>query len=310
MTSTHTSSALTPFQFEGADVRLIDRDGEPWFVLADVCRVLEIGNPSDAAKRLDQDEKMTLDNIEGHSGQRGGAQFQTIINESGLYSLVLTSRKAAAKRFKKWVTSEVLPTLRRTGAYVIGPEAEDLPALADGKLWGTRVNKVNAAARMLSTVTRLYGPEAARALFEMEPGLPRITHLRPGALAGTTQDDPVGCFRHLMRTAGGPGRTVGAMLHLALSDRLTEKSVLPLGLRVGPQEAPDMVAVANAHSFLARCYADTQWIGEWRVALAQLAGAMPSRGEVSFGRGASSRAILIPRRTVLDLLHGHRGPVM
>lgn len=305
MTFTNTSSALTPFQFEGADVRLIDRDGEPWFVLADVCRVLEIANSRDAAARLDDDEKgvVTTDTL-------GGRQEATIINESGLYSLVLTSRKAAAKRFKKWVTSEVLPTLRRTGAYVIGPEAEDLPSIADGRLWGVRVNKVNAAARMLSTVNRLYGPEAARALFEMEAGLPRITHLRPGALAGTTQDDPVGCFRHLMHTAGGPGRTVGAMLHLALSDRLTEKSVLPLGLRVGPQEAPDTVAVANAHSFLAGCYADTQWIGEWRVALAQLAGAMPSRGEVTFGRGASSRAILIPRRTVLDLLHGHRGPVM
>lgn len=108
---------LIPFEFESQAVRVIDRDGEPWFVLADVCGVLEIGNPSDAASRLDDDEKMTLDNTEGHSGRRGGAQSFTIINESGLYSLVLTSRKPAAKRFKKWVTADVLPTIRKTGTY-------------------------------------------------------------------------------------------------------------------------------------------------------------------------------------------------
>ncbi|WP_158599928.1 phage antirepressor [Azospirillum cavernae] len=112
-----TNSSMTVFAFEGLDVRITDRAGDPWFVLADVCRVLEIGNPSDAAKRVDDDEKMTLDNTEGHSGQRGGAQSFTIINESGLYSLILTSRKPAAKRFKKWVTADVLPTIRKTGSY-------------------------------------------------------------------------------------------------------------------------------------------------------------------------------------------------
>ena len=109
---------IVPFDFQGVPVRVIDRDGNPWFVLADVCRVLEISNPSDAASRLDPDEKMTLDNTEGHSGQRGGAQFLTIINESGLYSLVMTSRKPEAKVFRKWVTAEVVPSVRKTGAYV------------------------------------------------------------------------------------------------------------------------------------------------------------------------------------------------
>ncbi len=110
-------STIIPFEFEGSAVRLTDRDGQPWFVLADVCRVLDHSNPSKAAERLDDDEKMTLSNSEGHSGQRGGAQSFTIINESGLYSLILTSRKAAAKRFKKWVTAEVLPSIRKTGGY-------------------------------------------------------------------------------------------------------------------------------------------------------------------------------------------------
>ena len=87
----------------------------PWCVLADVCRVLEIGNPSQAAARLDDDERHTLTTDEGISDPR--VQALTIINESGLYSLILTSRKTQAKRFKKWVTAEVLPAIRKTGSY-------------------------------------------------------------------------------------------------------------------------------------------------------------------------------------------------
>lgn len=117
---------IVPFEFEGNAVRVVERVGEPWFVLADVCRVLEIGNPSQAATRLDDDEKATLTNNEGQAGQ--GAQQFTVINESGLYSLILTSRKPAAKRFKKWVTADVLPTIRKTGGY---GSATALPDLSD-----------------------------------------------------------------------------------------------------------------------------------------------------------------------------------
>ncbi|OYX07671.1 MAG: hypothetical protein B7Z15_15660 [Rhizobiales bacterium 32-66-8] len=298
-------NALTPFQFEGAEVRLIDRNGEPWFVLADVCRVLEIANHNDASGRLDDDEK---DGV-GITDPIGRVQQNTIINESGLYSLVLTSRKPAAKRFKKWVTAEVLPSLRRTGVYVMSPEAEDLPSLADGRLWGTRVAKVNAAARMLAVTDRLYGPEAARAMWEMEAGLPKISHFRPGILAGTAQDDPVGCFRHLMRQAAAPGRTVSKLLHLALSDKLAERMLPDLGLRLGVKQGPDMLAIANAHPFLSDCFAETQWIGEWRIAFAQIPGAMASASAITFGK-VQSRAVLIPRREVIELLHGGRTNLM
>lgn len=105
--------ALKVFETEDHfDFRIIDRDGEPWFVLADVCRALEIANAADAARRLDDDEKgiVITDTL-------GGPQKLAIINESGLYSLILTSRKEGAKRFKKWVTSEVLPSIRKTGSY-------------------------------------------------------------------------------------------------------------------------------------------------------------------------------------------------
>ncbi|MFG1414061.1 Bro-N domain-containing protein [Xanthobacter sp. VTT E-85241] len=310
MPNMNACNTLTPFQFEDSEVRLIDRNGEPWFVLADVCRVLEHSNPSQAATRLDDDEKMTLtDTLNISEGIAPQVQALTIINESGLYSLVLTSRKPAAKRFKKWVTAEVLPTLRRTGVYVMGAEAEDLPALADGKLWGVRVAKVNAAARMLSAAEKLFGPEAARGLWEMEPDLPKVSHLRPGLMAGTAQDDPVGCFRHLMRTAAAPGRDVGNLLQLAISDSVAEKALPAFGLRLGPMEARDTVAIANAHSFLAQCFVETQWIGAWPIALAQLPGARASTGAVTFGK-CQSRSVLIPRRVVLDLLHGQRVGLM
>lgn len=104
-------TAITPFtfNFEGYSVRALTRDGLPWWVLADVCRVLELTNPSKVSGKLDEDEKANF--------KLGFGSDATIINESGLYSVILTSRKPAAKRFKKWVTAEVLPTLRRTGTY-------------------------------------------------------------------------------------------------------------------------------------------------------------------------------------------------
>jgi prophage antirepressor-like protein len=110
--------ALKVFEYQNHEkFRIIDQDGEPWFVLADVCRELGIRNPSDAAGRLDADEKMTLVLTEGQTGVRGGPRQMTVINESGLYSVILRSDKPDAKRFKKWITSEVLPTIRRTGSY-------------------------------------------------------------------------------------------------------------------------------------------------------------------------------------------------
>lgn len=102
-------------------VRHVLVDGAPWFVLADACRVLEIRNSRDAAASLDEDEKGVAT-----TDTPGGQQELTIVNESGLYSLILRSRKPEAKRFKKWVTAEVLPTIRRTGAYTRSKSALEL----------------------------------------------------------------------------------------------------------------------------------------------------------------------------------------
>lgn len=111
------NTQLQVFNFaDGITVRtFLDANGMPWFVAVDVCSALELSNTAKAVSRLDDDEKgvTTGDTL-------GGKQELTTINESGLYSLIMTSRKDEAKRFKKWVTSEVLPTIRKTGSYGAG----------------------------------------------------------------------------------------------------------------------------------------------------------------------------------------------
>ncbi|OYU16316.1 MAG: hypothetical protein CFE37_01140 [Alphaproteobacteria bacterium PA4] len=105
--------ALQVFEYENdRPFRIVDRNGEPWFILSDVCHELDIGNPSQAASTLDDDEKGIITNE-----TLGGAQRMVIISESGLYSLILRSRKPEAKRFKKWITKEVLPSIRKSGSY-------------------------------------------------------------------------------------------------------------------------------------------------------------------------------------------------
>ena len=105
------------FQYQDQPVRTVQRDGEPWFVLKDVCAVLGISKYRDTADRLDEDERGSarVDTL-------GGAQDMTIINESGLYNVILRSDKPEARPFRKWVTSEVLPSIRKTGGYISGQD--------------------------------------------------------------------------------------------------------------------------------------------------------------------------------------------
>lgn len=100
---------LTKF-FQGHQLRIIERNNEPLFVAKDVCDILEIKNPSDALKRLDEDERTRL-----NLGRQG---YTNMVNEFGLYNLVLGSRKPEAKEFKRWITHEVIPSIRKTGGYV------------------------------------------------------------------------------------------------------------------------------------------------------------------------------------------------
>lgn len=110
-------SALTTFSFpeSGDDIRTVNVNGDPWFAAADVCKVLDIANPRDAVRTLDDDE------VADHGVGTTDTLTLKVISEAGLYSLILRSRKPEAKAFKRWVTHDVLPTLRRTGQYEVAP---------------------------------------------------------------------------------------------------------------------------------------------------------------------------------------------
>lgn len=126
------NNEIRKFDFRGASLRtLTDEAGEPWFVAKDVCDILEISNPSDALKRLDDDERSRF-----NLGRQGETN---IVNEAGLYVLVLGSRKPEAHEFKRWVTHEVLPQIRKTGGYIPATDADDdMTILAKAVMIGQR----------------------------------------------------------------------------------------------------------------------------------------------------------------------------
>ena len=113
------------FSFEEHQVRTVTRDDEPWFVLGDVCKVLEIGNPSMVRERLASDNEVSLSTTEVENS-RGQMRQSFIVNESGLYDVILDSRKPQAKRFRRWVTSEVLPSIRKHGGYLTEQKIEEV----------------------------------------------------------------------------------------------------------------------------------------------------------------------------------------
>ena len=121
-----TMSAIIPFQFDAHAVRVqVDDLGLPWFNANDVCSALEFANPHKAvADHIDADDLTKREVID----TLGRPQRANFINESGLYALILGSTKDAAKRFKRWVTSEVLPAIRKTGAYSVPGAVAALPA--------------------------------------------------------------------------------------------------------------------------------------------------------------------------------------
>ena len=98
-------------------VRVVMQGGEPWFVAKDVCECLELTNTAQTISYLDDDEKGITTN-----DTPGGKQEMSIISEAGLYSLILRSRKPEAKAFKRWVTHDILPSIRKTGGYSMAPK--------------------------------------------------------------------------------------------------------------------------------------------------------------------------------------------
>ena len=113
---THSTGTLVPFNYGAVQVRVVTIDDEPWFVLSDLCKVLGIRNPRDVAARLDDDMK-GVDQID----TPGGRQTLTIVSEAGMYEVVIRSDKPEAAAFRRWITTEVLPSIRKHGGYQATP---------------------------------------------------------------------------------------------------------------------------------------------------------------------------------------------
>lgn len=102
---------------EFGEIRIVEKDGEPWFVAVDVCDILGLSNPTIVVSRLDKDERAKF-----NLGRQGDS---TIVNEPGLYTLILGSRKPEAKAFKRWITHDIIPSIRKYGAYMTPEKLEE-----------------------------------------------------------------------------------------------------------------------------------------------------------------------------------------
>ncbi|WP_067736269.1 phage antirepressor [Novosphingobium naphthalenivorans] len=178
-------NAIVPFSFESSPVRVVNRDGQPWFVAADVCASLDIANHRDALGRLDPDERASV-----VVDTPGGMQSVAAINESGVYKLALRSRKAAAKRFTKWLTSDVLPSIRRTGRYGAPAAPIDL----------TDRTQLQALLHQLTTIAL----DADTKVAALEP--------QADALARLAQSDGSLCVTDAAKALGVPPRRLFSWL--------------------------------------------------------------------------------------------------
>ncbi|MGL4490511.1 MAG: BRO-N domain-containing protein [Rhizobiaceae bacterium] len=248
-------NALTNFAFEEHLVRLIMIDDQPWFIATDICRILDINQATRAVEKLDDDEKGVTS-----IHTLGGKQEVLTVSEGGLYTIILRSRAATtpgsvAHRFRRWVTAEVLPAIRRTGSYgVVPPE----PVLIDQEApLMARVEAVKVAAR-------LFGRERARGLWD-SLGPPTVPPAPP-SVADTAPED---CLQHLLGHEPA-GSSIQAMIIAAVSSKAMESALRNLGIRM----EKDGFVVAASHPVMRQIYAGSRWHGGgWSRALRCLSGA-------------------------------------
>lgn len=269
-----TPAEIIPFDFEEQAVRVVMRGDDPWFVAADICRVLEIQNTTDAVKRLDEDE-VTLDQIEGSH------RPTNLVSESGLYALVIRSDKPAAKRFRKWITAVVIPSIRRTGRYVHPglPQAEPQDGF-DGledpmspRDWLALVRE----ARLLG------GVAAGRRMWARSP----LPPLNPILIAAVDPEDGRACLDHVLGFGAPP---VADRIAAALAGDLDAyRALAMIGLR--PRE--DGLFIAHSRvAGLAQLFARSRWSdGRHRAALLAIPAARLDQCTLL---GVVARGVVVP----------------
>lgn len=199
-------SNITPFDFDGRAIRVVtDDSGEPWFSANEVCEVLGYSNPRDAVGRhVDVDDVGKRDTIDS----MGRSQAVNHVNESGLYALIFGSTKPEAKRFKRWVTSDVLPTIRKTGSYTTKKPQDPLRMATEAAKAFPALQRV---ARLLGLDKNAAAISANQAIYSMTQVdlLQRLGHTH---LAAENQDSRWYTPTEIGRIIGQSNRVVNLML--------------------------------------------------------------------------------------------------
>lgn len=255
---------LQTFDFDENPVRVIEKDGTPWFVAADVARVLDIQNIRQNLNELDDDEKDVCNTY-----TPGGQQEMRVINESGLYNLIFRSRKPEAKRFRKWVTGEVLPAIRKTGSYVLpsddgeGDNGDRTDVLPD--------RSTSQWLKMIRETRLLYGRNAAREMWARSP-LPKIGFETPDCISQTSSEETGRrCLAILTDAAVSDGSTVRDLVR-----RNDDETLKRYGMRFFYLDGQKYLAVLNGHSFLDKVFRTTAFAaGKYRHALRGIKGVLP-----------------------------------
>ena len=284
------TTQLSNFAFEEHLVRVVERNGEPWFVGVDVCRALDLSKPENALGTLDDDERYTL--TKGVTDGHDGPNARTIVSEAGVYRLVFRSRKPEAQRFKRWLAHDVLPQIRRTGGYAPqGCHLNDDP----------RNDTIAVRMQLVREARTLYGKQRARDLWE-RLNLPEMAPLPVSQSALDREErvrDAYECLTHLLDALITPQGefTIRNLLREALTGvRAANDQLIQSGVRLDGYQG---FLVANRRNpRLHQIYAATVWAnGEHRTALRCLPGAHAARSQ-RYG-GAPSPGTYIPA-TLLD----------
>lgn len=263
------------FDFEDNAVRVIEIDGEPWFVAADVCRILDLKNPSMAVDGLDDDEQSKY-------CLGSGGSDRVIINESGLYNLIFRSRKPEAKKFRKWVTAEVLPSIRKTGMYVepdrIEQKGDDMSSLPD-RTFQQWIN-------LIRETRLLYGRAAARDVWAKSP-LPapneQVFNVKPVEFDEETGRE---ALQLILRSATNDGVIED------LINRRDEVAMHKAGVRFYYKDGEEWLSIACV--LFRRAVEGTAFQdGKLSRALLCLPGAFIQKNSVRFGRTVC-RPVVVP----------------
>lgn len=176
------TSNIQPFTYEDHTVRVVTIDGEPWFVLADLCKVLDLAKPSRVAMRIADDMKGA------HlMSTPGGDQEMTIVSEAGMYEVIIRSDKPEAAAFRRWVTSEVLPSIRKHGGYLTDQKIEDI---------------LDSPDTIIQLATKLKSERAKRAALEKQAAIDTPKARFADAVSASHTSILIGDLAKLLRQNG------------------------------------------------------------------------------------------------------------